>query len=47
MHLLFTEEEREFIEMKPFDWRVKKNCPDAIRVELEKKLELLKVGTSK
>ena len=41
MHLIFTEAEKEWIDMKPFNWSVKEGCPKDIKEELEKKLKLL------
>ena len=42
MHLIFTEEEKEWIVMKPLNWTVKEGCPEEIKKELDKKLKLLK-----
>lgn len=41
MHLIFTEEEKEWINKQLFNWTVKKGCPDNIKKTLEKKLQLL------
>lgn len=42
MHLIFTEEEREWIDMKPFDWKIKDGCPKELKKQIERKLKLLK-----
>jgi len=42
MHIVFTEEEKEWIDKKLFNWTVKDGCPEAIKESLEKKLTLLK-----
>ena len=41
MHLIFTDEEKEWIDKKPFNWTIKKECPKEIKEGLEKKLKLL------
>ena len=50
MHVIFTEDELEWIDKKIFNWTVKKGCPSSIKKSLEKKLKLLKehdYGTGK
>ena len=41
MHLVFTKEEKKWIDMELFNWTIKKGCPKDIKKEIEKKLELL------
>lgn len=41
MHLIFTENEKEWINMKPFNWTIKKGCPKKMKKSIEKKLRLL------
>ena len=41
MHIMFTEEENEWIDKKLFNWTVKAGCPADIRKNLEKKLFIL------
>ena len=43
MTIVFTEEEREWIDRIPFNWQIKYGCPKEIAVELQKKLDLLKL----
>lgn len=42
MTVIFTEEEKEWIDMKPFNWTIKKGCPENIRESIENKLKKLK-----
>lgn len=42
MHIIFTDEENEWIEKIPFNWRIKDGTPDDIMQSLEKKFSLLK-----
>ena len=37
MHLLFTDEERMWIDAKVFGWRIKEGCPEKIRKSIEEK----------
>ncbi len=41
MHIIFTEEEKEWIEKEPFNWHIKDGCPKEIMVQLQKKLDVL------
>lgn len=41
MTILFTEEERNWINKTPFNWAVKVGAPQNIKKALEKKLALL------
>lgn len=41
MHVVFTEEEKLWIEKKKFNWAIKKGCPTKVRKRLEKKLNKL------
>lgn len=40
MHILFDDEELQWIEMRIFSWTIKKGCPDHIRKKIEKKLSI-------
>ena len=42
MHIIFTAEELQWINKKPFNWTIKKGCPDSIKKGLQKKLDALK-----
>ena len=42
MHIIFSTEEMKWISMRPFNWTVKSECPEAIRKDIEKKLIILK-----
>lgn len=42
MHIIFTDEEKEWIDKKPFNWTIKEGCPEKIKKDLERKLKLLK-----
>ena len=41
MHFVITEDEREYIIIKDFTVKIRKDCPDRIRKSLEKKISLL------
>lgn len=41
-HVLFTEEEMEWLDKKKFNWTIKKGCPKKIEHSLKKKLKVLK-----
>lgn len=41
MHIIFSTEEKKWIDMKPFNWTVKSKCPEEIREAIEKKLRIL------
>ena len=41
MHVMFTEQEDEWLVKEPFNWHVKEGTPENIRKSIEKKLELL------
>lgn len=37
MHMMFTEEEKEWIDMRTFGWPIKNGCPKEIRESIERK----------
>lgn len=39
MHMIFTETELKWINMKAFGWKIKDNCPLEIRISIENKLK--------
>ena len=41
MHMLFTDEEREWMDTKKFGMPIKKGCPDKIRKSIEKKKRII------
>ena len=41
MTIIFTEEEKEWIDMQPFKWVLKEGCPQGIRKTIESKLKKL------
>lgn len=41
MTINFTEEEKEYIDKQPFNWKVAEDCPKEIRKGLEEKLSIL------
>lgn len=41
MHILFSEEEKEWIYLREFGWPIKRGCPSDIRKAISKKKELL------
>lgn len=41
MHIIFTDEEQKYIDKKSFNWTIKENCPEGIKVTLEKKFKEL------
>ena len=42
MQIVFTEEERKWIEIKPFSWNVKKSCPKTIEKTIREKMKTIK-----
>lgn len=40
--LIFTEEELEWIDKIPYNWKIKKGCPDKLKKSIDKKLKELK-----
>lgn len=42
MTIYFSDEEKKWIDKIPFDWKIKKECPQKIKKELQIKLNLLK-----
>ena len=42
MHMIFTDEEKAWIDKRAFGWRIKSGCPQDIRNSIEKKLEQIK-----
>ena len=45
MTITFTDKEKEWIDMKPFNWTIKKGCPESIQNTLEPKLKKLREET--
>lgn len=41
MHIIFTEEEKEWIEKEPFNWHIKKGCPEELKDKISKKLKCI------
>lgn len=41
MTIIFSEDEMEWINKKPFAWKIKKGCPQSLKTKLQKKLDLL------
>ena len=41
MTIIISEEEMEWIDKKPFAWKIKDGCPEKIKEALEKKLDYL------
>lgn len=41
MHIMFTEEEKKWIDFNVFGLRIKKGCPDKVRKSIENKKFLL------
>lgn len=41
MTVIFTEEERMWIEIDKFDWKIKDGCPTKLKKSIERKLMLL------
>ena len=41
MHVLFSEEELEWVNKKTFGWPIKDGCPDTIRKAIRKKKQLI------
>ena len=41
MTIIFSEQEKQWIDKKTFNWTVKEGCPEPIRMILEEKLEML------
>ena len=42
MQINFTENEKEYIDMIPFNWKVREGCPKSTRSAIERKLKLIK-----
>ena len=42
MTMMFSEDELEWIDKKPFHWTIKDGCPEELKKSIEKKLKLLK-----
>lgn len=42
MTIRFTDKEQEWIDKKPFDWTIKRGCPEKLKKGIEQKLKLLK-----
>lgn len=40
MTMIFTDEEKEWLVMEPFNWHVKDGCPEDIEKSIKRKLEL-------
>lgn len=41
MTITFTEKELEWIDKKPFDWKIKKECPKNLEKDIIRKLNIL------
>ena len=41
MHILFSDEEKKWINRRSFGWTIKKGCPDEIRHSIENKKKKL------
>lgn len=41
MTVMFSDEEREWIEIKKFKWSIKDGCPSSLRDKIENKLKYL------
>ena len=41
MHIVFSEEEKRWIDKNLFNWTAKEGCPEDVRKSLEHKLKLL------
>lgn len=41
MHMIFTEEEKEWINMRTFGWTLKQGCPEQIRKQIERKKKII------
>jgi len=41
--VFFSREKYEWIIQEPFNWLIKKDCPDNLRKDIENKLDLLKL----
>lgn len=41
MHIIFSEDEKKWIDKKLFNWTVKSGCPEDVRKSIEVKLKVL------
>ena len=41
MHMIFTEQERNWIDMSKFGWPIKSGCPKEIKNAIEKKKQII------
>lgn len=41
MIVIFTDEEKKWIEKEPLNWHIKQGCPEQIKKELQRKLKLV------
>ena len=42
MHIVFTEEEKIYINMNFLNWEIKKDCPNNLKKSIIEKIELIK-----
>lgn len=42
MIFTWTDEEKKYIDFKPFNLSIKEGCPEELRKEIQRKLDLLK-----
>ena len=42
MHIVFTEEEKIYINMNFLNWEIKKDCPKHLKKSIIEKIELIK-----
>lgn len=42
MQIVFTEEERKWIKIKPFFWDIEKSCPKTIEKSIREKIKVIK-----
>lgn len=49
MHIIFTDEEKRWVNTKTFGWPIKDGCPDGIRKSINEKKKLLdeQIGSRK
>lgn len=41
MHMLFTEQEKEWINLRKWGWPLKRDCPKNIRKSIERKKKII------
>ena len=42
MHMIFSKDELKWVDTRALEWKIKRGCPEEIKVSIEKKLEILK-----